>query len=60
MATVNYMKNFKLGGRGGGREGALHRHLDISWAIIAENFPLQVVVGLEPGTFGFRAHVANH
>ena len=36
--------------------------LDISWAITAESPPLNMVstAGLELGTFGFRAQVANH
>ena len=39
----------------------LHRHLDISEVITAESSPLHyVVAGLEPGTFGFQAQVANH
>ena len=37
----------------------LHRHLDISRAITAESSPLQIA-GLQPGTFRFRAQVANH
>ena len=40
----------------------LHRHLDISRVITAESSPLHIAIaaGLEPGTFGFRAQVANH
>ena len=39
----------------------LHRHLDISRTIIAESSPLRIASSrLEPGTFGFRAQVANH
>ena len=37
-----------------------YRHLDISIAITAESSPLHTAVELEPGTFGFRAQVANH
>ena len=39
----------------------LRRHLDISRAITAESSPLHIASArLEPGTFGFRAQVANH
>ena len=39
----------------------LFRHLDISWAIIAESSHLHIAtVRLEPETFGFRAQVANY
>ena len=39
----------------------LHRHLDISLAITAEGSPPHIVAaGLESGTFGFPAQVANH
>ena len=41
----------------------LHRHLDVSRAITAESSPLHISyrsVKLEPGTFDFRAQVANH
>ena len=45
----------------------LYRHLGISWAITAESSPPHIVARVEPvaakvepGTFGFRAQVANH
>ena len=39
----------------------LHRHLDNSRAITERaHFYTQVAAGLESGTFGFRAQVANH
>ena len=40
----------------------LHRQLDISRAITTESSPLHIAstARLEPGTFGFRAQVANH
>ena len=38
-----------------------HRHLDISRAITAEShLCAQLIAGLEPETFGFRAQVTNH
>ena len=38
----------------------LNMRLDITRAITAESSPLHMAAGLEPGTFGFRAQVANH
>ena len=39
----------------------IYRHFDISRAITAESSPLYMTAaGLEPGTFDFRAQVANH
>ena len=37
----------------------LHRHLDLSRAIIAESSTLHIA-GLEQGTVGFQAQIANH
>ena len=40
----------------------LHKHLDINRAITGESSPLHIVstAGLEPGTFGFQAQLANN
>ena len=38
----------------------LYRHLDMSRTITGESSPLNIVAGLKPATFGFRAQVANH
>ena len=38
----------------------LHRHLDIIQVITVESSPLHIAAGLESGTYGFWAQVANH
>ena len=61
--------NHRSAGEGGGHFfnsslpfDPLRRHLDINRAITAESSPLHIgrKAGLEPGTYGFRAQVANH
>ena len=40
---------------------SIHKHFITNWTITAESPPLHMLTaGLEPGTFGFRAQVANH